>query len=65
MDQATIAAAMSKAVGDPTTGLLHDAIPGMAEAVAQALGLQGDDDRGDASEPAKSEKRVVKASETR
>lgn len=65
MDKATIAAAMSKAVGDPSSGLLHDAIPGMADAVAKALGLPGADDRGQADAAPKQEKRVIKADETR
>ena len=66
MDAATIAATMSKAVGDPTSGLLADAIPSMAAAVAEALNPKGKgDDRGQDTGTAPSEKRIVKASETR
>jgi hypothetical protein len=66
MDQATIQAVMSKVVGDPSTGILHDAIPGMAAAVARALNGDTGADTGDQEQPApKAEKRIIKADETR
>jgi hypothetical protein len=65
MDQATIASAMSKAVGEPESGILHDAIPGMAAAVAALLGVEGPKQGQGATAKPKQEARVVKADETR
>jgi hypothetical protein len=66
MDKAAIASAMSKVVGDPSSGMLHDAIPGMAEAVYELLSGNKADSKGQASTaPGKAEQRVVKADETR
>jgi hypothetical protein len=67
MDKDTIAKAMSNAVGDPSSGLLHDAIPGMAEAVHALLNPAKGEGKGAAQgdDPTKAEQRVVKAEETR
>ena len=68
MDQASIASVMSKAVGDPVSGVVADNIPAMAAAVARALNGEKEapaNDGGPATEDAAAEKRVIKAAETR
>jgi hypothetical protein len=60
MNAEQIARVMAQSVGDPSTGLLADHIPGMAQAVADAL--NGKDKI--KAKPAE-ETRVVEAEETR
>jgi len=61
-----IEAILNEETGSPISGVVHDAIPGMARAIHRAL--NGGKDRGNtgaATGPAPEETRVMKAKETR
>jgi hypothetical protein len=65
MDQASIQHILSEAVGNPDVGILHDAIPGMAAALAAALNPPAPGNTGAEAKSSAKEQRITKADETR